>query len=198
MNYLEEIVEFLTFLRFKEVNLASLGVKFPTDNHLDFANRLLSAIVWDKLPNYFLVELARKTDNPIPSFRLLLEHGDELVCRLRNTRKPSSNEKPIVKPSASGFSSGTALGNRGTRSHSVNFNQKDIAGRKGQFSSSVVGCDEKGPVSVKGKSFLCKFCESTDHSFLKCTKIPSYNARIAVAKRKNLCTRCLSQQHGEG
>ena len=198
LNSLDEIVEFLTFLRFKEVNLASLGVKLPTDDHLDFSNRLLSAIVRDKLPNYFLVELARKTDNPIPSFRLLLEHGDELVCRLRNTRKPSSNAKPTEGHSASGSSSGAASGNRSTRSHLVNINQKGSAGPKGQSSSSVVGRDERGPVSAKGKSFLCKFCESTDHSSLKCTKIPSYNARIAVAKRKNLCTRCLSPQHGEG
>ena len=111
----------------------------------------MSAIVQNKLPNYFLVELARKTDNPIPSFRLLLEHDGELVCRLRNTRKPSSNKKPIVKPSASGSSSGAASGNRGTRSHPVNINQKGTAGPKGQSSFSVVGCDEKGPVSAKGK-----------------------------------------------
>ena len=118
LNSLDEIVELLTFLRFKEVELATLGVKFPTDNHLDFSNCLLSAIIQDKLPNYFLVELARKTDNPVPSFRLLLEHGDELLCRLRNTRKPSSNANPTEGHSASGSSSGAASGNRGTRSTS--------------------------------------------------------------------------------
>ena len=107
---MEEIVEFLIFLRFKEVDLATLEVNFLTNNHLGFSNCLLSAIIRDKLPNYFLVELARKTDNPIPSFRLLLEYGDDLVCRLRNTREPFSNDRPTVKPSASGSSSGAASG----------------------------------------------------------------------------------------
>ena len=197
-NSLDEIVEPLTFLIFKEVDLDMLGVQFPTDNHLDLSNRLLSTIIRDKLPNYFLVELARKTDNPIPSFRLLLEHGDEIVCRLHNTRKPFSNEKPAIKPSASGSSSGTASGNQGTRSHSMNINSQSTAGPKGQSASSVINRTDKGPVSVKVTSFLCNFFESTDHRFLKCTKIPSYNARIAVAKRKKLCTRCLSPQHREG
>ena len=173
-------------------------MKFPTDDHSDLSNRLSSAIIRDKLPNYFLVELARKTDNHIPSFRFLIKHGDELVCRLRNTRNPSSNEKPTVKPSASGSSSEISSGNRGTRSHSMNINSQGTAGHKGQYSSSVISRENKGPVSVKGKSFSCKFCESTNHSSLKCTKRPFYNARIAVAKRKNLCTHCLSLQQGEG
>ena len=51
--------------------------------------------------------------------------------------------------------------------------------------------------AFKGKP-LFKFCDFKEHSSLKCNKVSSYNARIAVAKGKNLCALCLSAKHVEG
>ena len=179
---LDENQNFLTFIRFKEVDLCSLGIKFPGEGEEHLGNTLLSFLVCSKLPHFFVVELSRKTDCPFPSFRQFLACGDELICRLRNTRKPTPQNcltppSPSVQP----------------------LKPTSLTSTSGRFSPSkdrgkALGAQAR--YSSKKVALPCKFCIDCKHSSLKCTKVVSHNARVEMAKKKGLCFRCLSPGHG--
>ena len=50
---LDEIKKYLTFIRFKEVDLRSLGIKFPGEGEVYLGNTLLYFLVRSKLPHFF-------------------------------------------------------------------------------------------------------------------------------------------------
>ena len=78
LKTLDDIQNFLTFIRFKEVELRTLGIAFLGEGEKYLGNTLLSYLVLFKLPHFFPTELSRKTDQPFPSFRQFLAYGDEL------------------------------------------------------------------------------------------------------------------------
>ena len=99
LKTLEHIQNFLTFIRFKEVELRTLEIAFPGEKEEYLGNTLLSYLVRSKLPHFFPDELSRKTDRPSPSFWQFLAFGEELICRLRNNRKVSPlNSSPPPAP----------------------------------------------------------------------------------------------------
>ena len=177
---LDDIQKFLTFIRFKEVDLRSLGIKFPGEGEEHLGNSLLSFLVRSELPHFFIVELSRKTDCPFPSFRQFLACGDELICRLRNTRKPSpQNSLTPPSPSVQPLKPTSTLQTSTSRRFSSSKDQGEASGAQATYSSQKVASP-------------CKFCGDCEHSSLKCTKVVSHNARVEMAKKKGLCFRCLS------
>ena len=186
LKNLDDVQNFLTFIRFKEVELRTLGIAFPGEWEEYLGNTLFSHLVRSKLPHFFPLELSRKKDQPFPSFWQFLAYGDELICRLRNNRKVSPQNSfpppplPVRAPKP------------------VSTSRTSTSGR---FSSSKEWSEASAAQAAycsKKVASPCKFCGDCEHSSLKCTKVVSHNARVEMAKKKGLCFRCLSSGHEGG
>ena len=64
---LKDTLNYLMFLFSKKFQFQSLGDIFPADDPLHAGNMFFSELACEKLPNFFLVELSRKTDQSFQS-----------------------------------------------------------------------------------------------------------------------------------
>ena len=154
LTSISEVQTFVTSLRFKLVELQKLGLNFFEKTS---GNVLLSKIIRDKLPKFFLIELNRKFAKAFPTLTDFLKHASGLIKMLnvssnlaakectpnKQYSKPSKEVKDIVAES------------RFNKFHSI------APTRKTELYSSK----------------KCKFCSSVNHRKIKCDRYPAYDDR---------------------
>jgi len=136
-------------------------------------NLLISHIVFSKLPMPFRQELVRKTNNNFPSVQDIFNNYVEIVriLNLRQTKSPINVQTPVAAETRHDFSS-------------RNVNR-----------SVTVGNPEQKTGEGKHGSKLCKFCTSTGHSMLSCSRYSSYQDRKRRCEELGVCSSCTSKQH---
>lgn len=160
--YISEVRCLLNDLKIYEIDLLKTNS----------AMRLISHLVFSKLPSSFKQELVRNVGSNYPYVKDIFDNYSEVI-RVLNMKTSVSfvnNPNPSFKSS-----------------RQVNFSN-----------SSFVKTTE--PESVSNLNFktvnkYCKFCQCSGHSMLQCKKYPSYGDRIERCKFLGLCLKCSSQQH---
>ena len=161
--------------------------------------RLVSHIIFSKLPASLRRELVHKIDSNYPSVVDLFEHYNELVKTLVRTSRASdatnvskSAGKPKWKQNKAHVQSGTAEGkdkpNKQTDSTLENFQTSSLP-------SQTVSNTAKGNGTEKDR--YCKFCAIKGHSMLACSKYVSVDARKQRCLMLHLCSFCSSNKHDD-
>ena len=141
------------------------------------SSKLLSHIVFHKLPNIFKQELVRKLNNNYPDLDDIFENYVEVVRTLN------------LKQSKQMDTRGQASGVKSKVPDKFSYYKPEV-------SSTVV---RNNTVGNGGKSApenkMCKFCTAQGHSMFSCKRYPDYESRIARCKDLNMCNKCSSQKH---
>lgn len=165
------------FLTKSRADLYELASSF----HMDFitsgssGNRLMSHIIFQKLPNLLKRELVRISNSNYPSLESIFNNYQNLIRTLIKTsfRKPEVSHTKSKTSSVKNIkSSKFEVENKSTLE---NFNTKF----------------DKMPE----KMYYCKFCATEGHSMINCLKYSDTEARIARCQEKNLCELCTSSKH---
>ena len=169
INNLDETIQFITFLRFRLVDLEKFGVVFGDSG----GEAYISCDVRRKLPRFFLSELSRYIKNPYPKVKDILNHSSDIFKLFTN--KNSENKKSTYERKS-----------------------KAISEPSGSGTAKVIVPSHHGkPLSTSTGSKLCKFCKQESHVSTVCSKYSSNSERINRAKELLLCVRCLSASHSE-
>lgn len=134
----------------------------------------LSHIVFNKLPYVFKQELARKCDDNYPSLDDIFDNYVEVIKTLMIRQS-----NPYVKPT-------------GKSDHS-----QQNANNSSKSNSSVKQLSITNNKTSSEPRKNCKFCSSTGHSMMKCTKFPTFESRVSRCNALKMCTRCSSFKHKE-
>ena len=153
--FLNEIRCVLSDLKLYEINLISE----PS------ANKFLSHIVFNRLPNVFQQELVRKLDDNYPCLDDIMENYVEVV-RTLNIRQP-----------------------RDSKGEGVSVSKPNSSSKSNIINKSSVSNDVNKPIKN------CKFCCATGHVMLHCRKYATNLDRKNRCKELNLCELCSSQRH---
>ena len=99
LTSISEVKAFVTSLRFKLVELQKFGLNFFEKTS---GNVLLSKILRDKLPKFFLIELSRKSAKAFPTLTDFLKHASDLIKILTVSSnlaaKQCTSNKQYTKP----------------------------------------------------------------------------------------------------
>ena len=169
-NDLSDAEELVSFLRFKLVDLQKFELDFTLEGSP--GNLLLSDIVRDKLPKFFLTELSRSSKNAYPKVNDLLEHASDLFKILSNKNSYRTVNKAKTDQAGAISKSSNSKGNLPSNKTVLN-------------------------ASPSLTSKVCKFCSENSHSSSACNQYPSVNSRVQRARSLSLCVRCLSAKHSE-
>jgi len=129
-------------------------------------NRLLSHIVFSRLPVPFQQEIVRKLNDNYPTLHQILDNYVEVIrtLNLRTIKPQADSVKPKVFATVS-------------RTNFITPN-KNSSGSNARVSAR-----------------LCKFCASTSHSMVNCHRYESANARRRRCEEMKLCKLCSSSRH---
>ena len=139
--------------------------------------KLVSHIIFDKLPNVFKRELVHKVDSNFPTIEDLLDNFNAIIKTLVRTKNQKETEakKPNVTYSNSSKSSSWK-----PRKQDVESKEKPSA--LDNFATST---------EVR----FCKFCSTTGHSMFNCDVYSSHEARKSRCKELKMCFLCSSIKH---
>ena len=163
--YLNEIRAYLYDLRAHNVDLLEEG----TAGH-----KLVSHIVFSKLPLSIKKELVHKVQSIYPTITEILNRYNDVIKTLAKT---TSIKRKMVSKSFS--------------KQSANLNS--VA--KAEESKSTM--QSFGAVCTKLEKLRCKLCSAEGHSIGRCPNFLHYADRIARLKELSLCTRCAGSGHDE-
>ena len=159
-------------LRFELVDLQKFDLDFTLEGSP--GNLLLSDIVRDKLPKFFLTELSRHSKNVYPKIKDLLENSSDLFKIL--STKNSNNNRNFPK----------------TKKDQTGAIPKTFHNKSAPISNkTVLNAMPSSTASTK----VCKFCNQNSHT--SCNQYQTVNSRVQRAKSLSLCVRCLSAKHSE-
>ena len=155
------------------------------------ANKLISHMVFHKLPNHFQQELVRMLANYYPSIDQIFDNYVDVIRTLSLRHVKSTAD---TKPQFSKHANKTFYNDK------VPFNKfsNNTISRSGTVKNAVF---EKSPSSFskntdKNESAkFCKFCTSIGHTMFKCVKYQTLSERKARCDDLNMCTNCTSQKH---
>ena len=149
--------------------------------------KLLSHIIFSKLPPSIKRELVHKVDNNYPSIGDLFDHYNDIVKTLIRTssmrKEVTSDKKDNFKPAKTGskvFKKGT-FGFKGVKPAATLEN----------FSTS----EEKKDVKSNGSNKFCKFCNVIGHNMSSCTVYKTHESRKKRCGELKICQSCSSAKH---
>jgi len=135
--------------------------------HERAGNKLMSHIIFNKLPMPFKQELVRKLNNNFPSIKDILDNYVDVI-RTLNLKPVKTNPVEFEKPKS--YSS---------------INRSGVVTK--EFSPST-----RRAIDVPK---FCKFCATTGHNMIGCNRYTSYDSRKKRCRELGLCFRCSSQRH---
>ena len=183
LTKLSEVENFITFLKFKMFELEKLGLPFCTESTGDV---LMSLIVRNKLPKFFVIELSRKINSAHPKLSDFLEHSSDIIKML------SCNE--IKKQTSAAIKEPKSIESAPIYSHKVH-KPNDVV-QQSQLSYNYAAKSDNSKFGNSNRSG-CKLCFFTNHSTVHCKKYPKFVDRQKRAIELKLCSRCLSKNHLE-
>ena len=143
--------------------------------------KLISHIIFSKLPKSFVKELIHKIDSNYPTVLDLFEFYNEIIKTLvKTTSKYSSESKDSVRPKT---------GNGGK----TYFSSNNVKPERKFKPSTLENFETTVTVNEQGK--FCKFCATQGHSMVSCTKYNTVEARKARCRELKLCFCCTSYKH---
>ena len=152
-------------------------------------NKLISHIIFDKLPNIIKRELVHKVDSNFPTVNQLFDNYNDILKTLSRTsykkdydKQKSQSSTPVKSQNGS---SSKVRNDKGQRNHT---------GEKSKPCTTLENFQTKTEKSGTYKSH-CKFCNTSNHSMFLCPKYSSHNARNNRCKELNLCSLCSSSKH---
>jgi len=128
-------------------------------------SRLVSHIIFNKLPSAFQQEIVRKLNSNFPSLKQILDNYVDVICTLN--LRPNKNIK------------------------SDNSNASESVHQARIVSRSATLSKNNGREVVR----LCKFCTSTGHNMIQCDRYVGYEARKKRCLELKMCIKCSSQKH---
>ena len=132
-------------------------------------SRLVSHIVFSKLPIQFQRELVRRLGNNYPSLKDIFDNYVEVIRTLN-----LSVDK---------------LSRQGVNTLEFKSNPKTVVNRTTSVANPKI--TNKSSFSTK----FCKFCASTSHNMISCQKYATYNAHKQRCIELKMCSSCSSQKH---
>ena len=167
---LKEVEEYLDEVIKNVFTLSGLNVKFEDDSS---GILLMSYVVRQKLPKYFLQEIIRKTGEINPSIDVIIENSKNVVklLTINSSKKTDKIESASAKESSK------------TTKYPPSSFSKDLS--KTNFPKTS---ESKGP---KG----CNFCLKLNHSSVHCKMYATWERRRARAVEMGKCAFCLSKNH---
>jgi len=134
------------------------------------ANKLVSHIVFNKLPSVFQQELVRRLNDNYPSIQSIFDNYVEVIRTLNlNSVKPKSNIQQSVD-----F----------VHDKNINHSHKIV-------SRSTTVTKHNG----RDVSKFCKFCTSPGHNMLNCERYVGFQSRKKRCIELKICANCSSQRH---
>ena len=182
---LGKVEEFLTFLRFKLVELEKFDLDFSEGTS---GAMLLSSIVRDKLPRFFKTELSRRTGFPYPQLEDILKHAPDLYKILHDNDKRHESSKPSKVSSPPQVSGPKTNLKKGFKPNDNGSRTCKFCSDSGHVSSL---CSKYGNHSARverAKTLsLCTRCLSSKHDHDKC---PGKQGKLPF-----LCASCKVSTH---
>lgn len=142
------------------------------------ALKIVSSLVFSKLPSAFRQELARKVNTNYPNLIQLFDNYVSVIeiLSLRSSR---------LDQTTSSASSNNSFGSH--KSFPKKYEPKVDSKPRQVFSNATVN-------SVVPKR-PCKFCSGSSHSMLQCAIYPSHQARVTRCTELKICSKCTSSKH---
>ena len=151
--------------------------------------KLLSHIIFSKLPPSIKKELVHKVNNNYPSISDLFDHYNEIIKTLMRTssmRRETVDKKDNAKPK-----NGSGNGKPFRKDQKASFGFKGIKpATLENFSTSAL---EKK--DVKSDNKFCKFCNTSGHNMSNCSVFETHDARKRRCEELKLCQLCSSVKH---
>ena len=141
--------------------------------------KLLSHIIFEKLPAVFKRALVNKVESNYPTLNDLFEHHNELIKTLISTsyKKESSESKTPSKPQSQ---------NDKRSAPACNYSNQTVDKSTPSLSNFATS-----DTTV----LQCKFCDSNEHKMFKCNKYSDYEPRKKRCVELELCTLCTNKNH---
>ena len=184
----DRVDEFMSFLRFKCIELKQFQLDFLTENSA--GNYLISSIVRNKLPESFLLEMSRR-GNPYPKLEVLLDKIPE-ICKVFKGQKESSKKTEFSKKTE--IQKKTDFYKKNSRSHPYQRqSNKEPSHRNGDTKSMRSFNNQNAKSDIINKH--CRFCDDQEHASTFCKKYSSYLDRKRRAQTIGRCIKCFSADH---
>ena len=201
-----KIKNLFTKIRFKLSELKSFGINWEDDSCYSL---LLSRIIRNKLPPFFLQELGRSTGNYYPHMVQLMTVSFSVIDFFESSAK--RNSPPCKKPDKIN----SDVKKQSNKTINVNpVAKNNVIEKSGDIAcAKISNVERKKDSSVRPKqnsnpsekvqtskqdirvtNVLCKFC-SENHSSSLCRQYITYPERIAKALENNRCQKCLCGNH---
>lgn len=136
--------------------------------------KLISHIMFSNLPVTFQHELILKIDDSYPSYTDVFDNYIEIIRKLN-----LKSEKYSAKIESNG------KGSKEFKSHAEKSGGK-ANDNKSVFQNSALAANNRRN---------CKFCNSSNHTMLRCDKYKCYQPRIDRCRSLKICEKCSSPQH---
>ena len=166
--------------------------------------KLLSHIVFSKLPASIKRELVHKVNNNYPSVEELFDNYKEIIQTLIRTSNPKNTVKFEKKESSIKSKGVTQNPNKPqfkskptekTPPSTLENFSTSVEARTAQRSHNSSQLNLASGDSNKGNSRYCKFCSTIGHSMLQCTKFEKVADRQKRCISLGLCALCTSSKH---
>lgn len=135
------------------------------------SKQFVSLIFRTKLPNFFVREVARSSNNPHPDISDFFECYAQVKQLLQDNKFHDKAAKSTALKKVVHKSSTNSTDTRASNSRS------DVRPQDDQ------------------KQKTCKFCNMNNHTSMNCRKYGNYNSRKKRASELGICTYCLSAKH---
>lgn len=166
---------------------------------LDFLNpkadsaglKLLSHIIFNKLPSSLRRELMHKTKSNYPSLIHIFENYQDVIKTLirassnQSTRAPKHNFKSDDKPRSDLKDSSV---------QNKSYNEKLFTKSPPEGAAALQNFSTQSSTSKTSRK-PCKFCSSQNHVMYNCDKYANYDSRQHRCLELKLCTLCSSPNH---
>jgi hypothetical protein len=175
----ESAQKYFTEVKVLICELANQGIVFLTDEDEENAcGKLLSCIIFNKLPNLVKRELIAKALNSYPTLNNIFSHYNEVIKILISTSKNSGEKGKPFFDKKSNFKHNKKA-NLSPKRANRNMSEKPFV--KGES----VNTNFNNNYTLKP----CKLCAGL-HSMNRCEKYPDFKTRMARCKELTMCSRC--------
>ena len=149
------------------------------------ANTLLSHIVFHCLPNPFKQECVRRLNDNYPKLKDIFDNYVAVIRTLNLRQNSKAESRPIGAKPKEFYGKGASK-----------YTDKPVILKASTVNQSVK-LDQNAKTdshSKSGKNIqkVCKFCNSTGHSMLRCVKYSTHKARVDRCDELQICNKCSS------
>ena len=154
--------------------------------------KLLSHIIFSKLPPSIKKELVHKVNNNYPTISDLFDHYSEIIKTLMRTSSMRREKYGDKKEGNSGKSRTFTGYGKNKKEHKPAFGFKGV--KQATLENFSTSASEKKDGS-KTESKFCKFCNVLGHNMSNCSVFKGHEARKKRCLELKLCVSCSSVKH---